>query len=684
MKKNLTLSKLMMIVIMAILPLTFYAQKNQSQPVERYFYINAEGGLSINHTDLANYGFIPFYQDLNLDGKNEFVFNDGYVFKNYNGMVGLGYQIGKVIGVNGKFGTGTLSGEKHFQWLQQNGLNPNTISYRQDLKLDKTTFMEGNLNLTFNLNNLFFGYNPRRVFNLIPHVGIGAIGYKAGAVTKTNPTVLPTANSPFPLAAKTDREWTYTIPVGAELNFNVARKLDIYLDYTYTFAGNDKLDQVEKVFEDYVDNTTTISARRVDDIAIIKDMYSHLNLGLRFKFNSPCDIEKMARNADQITYTVNPNPLEEKDGKVCFDVIFNVPANYFEKDAVMNITPTLNTKNGAIDLEPVTFVGQRVKGQGDFQVNYSQGGEFTKHYCLDYTPDMENSTLSVNPMFYVYDGNIYPTQEDIIKNVYYTQGGERKIADGVRVQEQPKCEVSNIRTSADENTITVSWDGSAVSYDLYLTQGGAPTASTTPTVAGLKDKRYTFTDVEYGKYNVYVKANCKDNTYGEWQEGKTVELIAPEEPICIYYFDKDKSNILGSGKTVRDRNKTARKVLAEKAAEGKNFRIEGWASPEGELDHNNGLADDRANAAVKDIKAQLKKNAGDYEYNAKGNGPDWNLFIELVRNSNIKDKDQIIRVINNAGSQAKKEQEIKNMINVYPELEKDILPLIRRAEVYLK
>lgn len=675
MKKNLTLSKLMMIVVMAILPLTFYAQKNQSQPVERYFYIFAEGGLSINHTDLANYGFIPFIQD------GKFVFNDGYVFKNFDGMLGIGYQMGKVVGINGKFGLGTLAGEKHGQWLQQNGLDPNTtIAYRQDLKLDKTSFLEGNVNLTFNLNNLFFGYKPRRVFNLIPHIGFGAIGYKAGAVSKTNPTVITTASSPFPIAAKTTREWTYTIPLGVELNFNLARKLDLFIDYTYTFAGNDKLDQVEKVFEDF-DDKGNITGRRVDDIAIIKDMYSHLNLGLRFKFNSACDIEKMARNADQITYTVNPNPLEEKDGKVCFDVVFNVPGDYFEKDAVMNITPTLNTKSGSIDLEPVTFVGQRVKGQGDFVVNYSQGGEFTKHYCLDYTPDMENSTLAVNPMFYVYNGTIYPSQEDIIKNAYYTQGGERKIADGVRVQEKPKCEVSNIRTSGNENTITVSWDGSAVSYDIYLTQGDAPTATTAPTIAGLKEKRYTFSDVEFGKYNVYVKANCKDDTYGEWQEGKSVELIAPEEPICVFYFDKDKSSILGSGKQVRDRNKTARKTLLEKAAEGKNFRIEAWASPEGELDHNRGLADDRANAAVKDIKDQLKKNAGNYEYSAKGNGPDWNLFIELVRNSNLADKDQIVRVIENSRN---REQEIKNMINVYPELEKDILPLIRRAEVYLK
>ena len=147
MKKNLTLSKLLLIAVMAILPLTFYAQKNQ--PVEKYFYIFAEGGLSINHTDLANYGFVPFYQE------GKFVLNDGYVFKNFDGQLGLGYQFGKVIGMNGKFGTGTLSGEKHAQLLTPNG---GTADYC-NLQLNKTKFMEANLNLTFNLSNLFFGYN---------------------------------------------------------------------------------------------------------------------------------------------------------------------------------------------------------------------------------------------------------------------------------------------------------------------------------------------------------------------------------------------------------------------------------------------------------------------------------------------------------------------------------------------
>ena len=180
MKKNLT--KLMLVALVAILPLSIFAQKKQTKPVERYFYISAEGGLSVNHTDLANYGGVAFYQDGN------FVI-DNYFLKNYDGKVSLGYQLGKVIGINAKFGTATLAGEKHGQYLT--GVNGDPIPTElankgfQDAKFDKTTFMEGNLNLTFNFTNLFFGYNPRRVFNFIPHVGVGGIGFVAGEVSKT-------------------------------------------------------------------------------------------------------------------------------------------------------------------------------------------------------------------------------------------------------------------------------------------------------------------------------------------------------------------------------------------------------------------------------------------------------------------------------------------------------------------
>ena len=147
MKNNLT--KLMLVALVAILPLSIFAQKKQNVRVEKYFYLQAEGGLSINHTDLANYGGVAFYQN------GAFTLDD-YFLKNYNGKVGLGYQFGKVMGINAKFGTATLAGEHH-SWI----LNPTGTSHLQLDPDNRTTFMEANLNLTFNFTNLFFGYNPR-------------------------------------------------------------------------------------------------------------------------------------------------------------------------------------------------------------------------------------------------------------------------------------------------------------------------------------------------------------------------------------------------------------------------------------------------------------------------------------------------------------------------------------------
>lgn len=655
--KNLT--KLMLVALVAILPLSMFAQKKQNVPVEKYFYISAEGGLSVNHTDLANYGGVAFYQDGN------FVI-DNYFLKNYDGKVSLGYQLGKVMGINAKFGTATLGGEKHGQQLMFVDATPGSTALAdkpfEDAMLDKTTFMEANLNLTFNLTNLFFGYNPRRVFNFIPHLGIGGIRYHAGAVTSTTGATAPN------IAAKTDAEMTYTVPVGAELNFNLARKLDFFIDYTFTWMGNDRLDQV---------------AKQPDDIQVINDMYSSINAGLRFKFNKkPCDIEGMAARANEIGMRTNPEQLEEQDGKVCFDVIFTIPEEYFEKEAVMNITPTFAYNGGQLELEPVTFVGEKAKG-GDFQVNYKTGGEFTKHYCVDYVPELESAKLMGNPMFYVYNGTIYPTQEEIVKNTYFTQGGDRLINQGVLVP-VVKCEVSNIRTSVSDNTITVTWNGSAESYDVFFGLG-TPDAAT---VTGVKGTTYTFNDVEPGAYNVYVKANCGDGILGEWQQGSTANVLAKREPIAVIYFDYMKSDVKST-----KMNKAALKIIAEKLLAGEaitGFEVEGWASPENGDGNNAKLSTDRANNTVKAIKDQLKKvklNEKNFTFDATGKGSDWDMFETLVQTSNMKDKEQILRVIKNAGSESKREQEIQNMKKVYPELDKNpdgILPLLRRAEIFVK
>ena len=575
MKRNWTISKLMMLVVMAILPFSMNAQegKKKGKPAEKYWYIQADGGLSINHGDLANYESWIF-QDFNHYKK--------IALQNWNGHLGFGYQFSKVVGFNIKAGYGILSGHKHGQALVFEGNNG--IYY--DLGLDKTNYIEGNVNLTFNLFNMF-NYNPRRVFNLIPHVGFGGNFYKAGIVNQldNNDQV---ASTVAPQAAK--RELTFTVPVGMEFNFNIAPKFDLFFDYTYNFTGSDKLDQVAKIASDEAKHV-------IND----KDMYSQFNLGLRVKFNNPCDIEKMARESKKITYRVNPDPLVEgEDGNVCFDVIVTIPGEYFEKQAVMNLQPYLAYNGGQINIDPITFVGEKVKGEGDFRVNYKEGGEFTKHYCMPYQEEMANSELMADPMFYIYDGVIYPTQDEIVKNTYFTQGATEKLADGVIVKDE---------------------------YEIQTV------------------------------YDTIVKE-------------RAVKKLT-------YFFNKDKYNIADRRKLNKEADAAFKDLL--NSGETK-YEIRAWASPEGEEGHNNELSNNRANAADKQMRDLISKAKMEgINIEGKGYGPDWNTFIELVQNSNLKDKDAIL---NNINSSSNRERTIKEMCAIYPQLENEILPQLRRAEVY--
>ena len=63
----------------------------------------------------------------------------------------------------------------------------------------------------------------------------------------------------------------------------------------------------------------------------------------------------------------------------------------------------------------------------------------------------------------------------------------------------------------------------------------------------------------------------------------------------------------------------------------------------------------------------------------KSVGQDWEGFQALVKESNIEDKDLIIRVLSMYSDPAVRESEIKNMSEVYTTLKKEVLPELRRA-----
>lgn len=107
--------------------------------------------------------------------------------------------------------------------------------------------------------------------------------------------------------------------------------------------------------------------------------------------------------------------------------------------------------------------------------------------------------------------------------------------------------------------------------------------------------------------------------------------------------------------------------------------IVAYASPDGGQKLNAKLSDKRSQTAEKAFNKITKDEELSAPVNVKSIGQDWEGFQELVSESDIEDKDLIIRVLSMYSDPAVREQEIKNMSAVYKELAKEVLPELRRA-----
>lgn len=112
----------------------------------------------------------------------------------------------------------------------------------------------------------------------------------------------------------------------------------------------------------------------------------------------------------------------------------------------------------------------------------------------------------------------------------------------------------------------------------------------------------------------------------------------------------------------------------------KGTQIVAYASPEGGQDYNAKLSDKRAGTAQK----ALDKVASDIELTGteiKSVGQDWEGFREAVSKSNIEDKDLILRVLSMYSDPAVRESEIRNLSQIYSEINKRVFPELRRARL---
>ena len=141
------------------------------------------------------------------------------------------------------------------------------------------------------------------------------------------------------------------------------------------------------------------------------------------------------------------------------------------------------------------------------------------------------------------------------------------------------------------------------------------------------------------------------------------------------------SNVAGSqlrNQSVKDFQAALDEIKANERKTLTGTEVVAYASPDGGKSLNEKLSDKRSQSGAKAFNTVTKgKEVGETE--VRSIGQDWEGFQELVSKSNIEDKDLILRVLSMYSDPAVRENEIKNMSEVYTSLKSTVLPELRRA-----
>ncbi len=392
----------------------------------------------------------------------------------------------------------------------------------------------------------------------------------------------------------------------------------------FNFAVNESWDIDLDWRYKFVD-TRLLDGNSLQPGTVQKDMYQYLGLGATWKFGHSSGLKNMAKNFDQVTFTTTPDPLVEKGDSIEVTITGNIPPKYMGKKTAILFQPVLVYEGGETPLKAITLKGEDVVGEG-ILINSKTGGTFTYTDKIPYTPEMNNSELVVEPIAYTVKEKIHYNRDEIKIKEKFVDLGQRKLADGV----------------------------------IYTSERICPGRA--DMIAGYHGYEKEVIISEKGK--IFFKVNLYNVNWSYPLNKKGCTLGALEE---LWAF-------------------------VEKGWEIKNVEIDGWASPEGEETFNEDLSLNRAKSSYtyminkfkriswkKDATVDYKNPEEQVSFAINHHGPDWTGFMNGVEKSEIKDKNVILNVIRSAGSQEKKEQEIRNMILIYPEIEEDILKPLRRS-----
>jgi len=483
--------------------------------------------------------------------------------------------------------------------------------------------LESDLQLTVNWLNWALGYKPERVFSSYLIIGFGldqTIGHRTDLLTNKDDAWTGNKNqtSTGNTSGIGGQNLAFKVGAGLGFDFNIDQHWSIPVEVYWRWQNSDVIDQ------------TPAGSKQV-----INDMYSSATIGLAYKFGySGGSLREMEKRYAEVKYETTPPVLSEKGDSVTVTIKGTFPPKYFAKKAAMLYQPVLTYTGGQTDLKAITLKGDKVTGDG-IPVKYKEGGSFTYTTTFPYKPEMNTSMLSVAPVIYEAKEKTLAKKGEIKEKVKFIELASRDLVPGV----------------------------------IY-----------TPTRI-IPDQTALIADHGYQKEVIVSRTG-------------------------IVFFKKNKFDLdLKYGLNKTDAAKAGLTDVANFVHQGwkiKSIDMNGWASPEGEETFNAGLSENRSktgqkwmvdqfqawakeankdNKDKKAVKAAIEAAGKDVNVPLAHHGPDWNGFLKAVQASNLKDKDKVLNVVNSAADPLKKEQEIRNMILIYPQIEENLLPPLRRCEV---
>ena len=346
-------------------------------------------------------------------------------------------------------------------------------------------------------------------------------------------------------------------------------------------------------------------------------------------FSSCNCFKKMAQNREDVKLTVTPEILTLNNGIVAADINVTFPQEYFNKKAVIKVTPVIVFEGGEVAGTTKYYQGSKVD-ENYAVVDKVNGGNFNQHVEFPYDPRMDQCELQLR--------------------------AEIKCPSG-------KCK---------EFTL------------VNLNTGAIPTKEEAAVLAGNDEAAKAALAKEFGLTVAYgLNTLQKDLKYGDLME----QMPNDYKKVTTVVDKTDLLYAINSSVVTKKNEKNAHldafKANVDKNLDNdratQNIAVKGYASPDGPVKFNDKLSKARSESGQK-VVAKLLKDAG-LEIDAAAYGEDWDGFKELVEKSDIQDKNLILQVLSLYNSPAEREAEIKNMSSVFEELKKEILPELRRSQI---